>query len=71
MKGKCERKSKQLLDDIKENRGYRKLGVEAIVRTLWRTRFGRGFRPVLRQVTERRNELIIFRTLTNEFDFGL
>jgi hypothetical protein len=43
---------KQLLDDLKEKRGYRKLKYEALDYTLWRTRFGRGYGPVLRQTTE-------------------
>jgi len=63
MKGRCERRSKQLLNDIKENIGCRKLGVETIDRSLWRTRFGRGFRPVPRQANERTNELSFFFTL--------
>ena len=40
---------KQVLDDIKEKRGYWKLKEEAIDPTLWRTRFERGYGPVLRQ----------------------
>jgi hypothetical protein len=36
---------KQLLDDIKEKRGDWKLKEEAVDRTLWRTRFGRGYGP--------------------------
>jgi len=39
---------KQLLDDLKEKRGYWKLKEEALDRTLWRTRFGRDGR-VIRQ----------------------
>jgi hypothetical protein len=42
---------KQLLDDLQENRGYWKLKEEALDRTLWRTRFGRGYGPVVRQTT--------------------
>jgi hypothetical protein len=45
-------RSKQLLDDLKEKRGYWKLKEEALGRTLWRTRFGRGYEPVLRQTME-------------------
>jgi hypothetical protein len=33
---------KQLLGDFMEKRGYWKLKEEALDRTLWRTRFGRG-----------------------------
>jgi hypothetical protein len=34
------RRRKQLLDDLKEKRGYWKLKEEALDRTVWRTRFG-------------------------------
>jgi hypothetical protein len=43
---------KQLLDDLKEKRIYWKLKEEALDRTLWRTRFGRGYGPVVRQTAE-------------------
>jgi hypothetical protein len=43
---------KQLLDDLKEKRIYWKLKEEALDRTLWRTRFGRGYGPVVGQTTE-------------------
>jgi hypothetical protein len=39
-------------DDLKEKRRYWKLKVEALDRTQWRTRFGRGYGPVVRQTTE-------------------
>jgi hypothetical protein len=35
----------------KEKRGYCKLKVEAPARTLWRTGFGRGYGPAVRQTT--------------------
>jgi hypothetical protein len=50
--GRRERRRKQLLDNIKEKRRYRKLKEEALDRTLWRTHFGRGYGPVVRQTTE-------------------
>jgi len=50
--GRPQRRRKQLLDDIKERRGYWMLKDEALDRTLWRTGFGRGFGPVLRQTAE-------------------
>jgi hypothetical protein len=50
--GRRGRRRKQLLDDLKEKRRYGKLKEEALDRTLWRTRFGRGCRPVVRQTTE-------------------
>jgi hypothetical protein len=37
--------------DYKERRGYSHLKEEALDRTMWRTRFGRGFEPVVRQTT--------------------
>jgi hypothetical protein len=46
------RRGKQLLDDLQEKRRYWKLKEEALDRTLWRTRFGRGYGPVVRQTTE-------------------
>jgi hypothetical protein len=50
--GRGGRRRKQLLDDLKEKRGYRKLKEEALDRTVWRTRFGRAYGPVVRQTTE-------------------
>jgi hypothetical protein len=46
------RRRKQLLGDLKEKRRYCKLKEEALERTLCRTRFGRGYGPVVRQATE-------------------
>jgi hypothetical protein len=46
------RRRKQLLDDLKEKSRYWKLKEEALHRTLWRTRFGRGYGPGVRQTTE-------------------
>jgi len=43
---------KQQLGDIKEKKGYWKLIEEALDRTLWRTRYGRGYGPVVRQESE-------------------
>ena len=42
------RRRKQLLDNIKETRGCRKLKEEALDRTVWRPRFGRSYAPVVR-----------------------
>jgi hypothetical protein len=52
MTGRRGRRRKQLLDDLKEKRKYWKLKEETLDRILWRTRFGRGHRPVVRQTTE-------------------
>jgi hypothetical protein len=46
------RRRRKLLDDLKERRGYTHLKEEALDRTVWRARFGRGFGPVVRQNTE-------------------
>ena len=43
------RRRKHLLDDRKEKRGYRKLRNEALDGSLWRTRLGRGYGPVIWQ----------------------
>jgi hypothetical protein len=51
MMGGQGRRRKQQLDDIKEKRIYWKLKEEALDRTLWRTRFGRRYGPVVRRTT--------------------
>jgi hypothetical protein len=37
---------------VKETRGYSHLKEEALDRTMWRARFGRGFGPDVRQATK-------------------
>jgi hypothetical protein len=54
------RRRKKLLDDLQEKTGYWKLKEKALDRTLWGTRFGRGYGPVVRQIKER-NEYLVFR----------
>jgi hypothetical protein len=39
------RRRKEVLDDVKETREYWKLREEAIDRSVWRTRFGKGYEP--------------------------
>jgi len=46
------RRSRKLLYDLKERRGYSHSKEEALDRTMWRARFGRGFGPVVRQTTK-------------------
>jgi hypothetical protein len=46
------RRRKKLLDDLKDRKGYSQSKEEALDRTVWRNRFGRGFGPVVRQNTE-------------------
>ena len=43
------RRRNQILDNLKETRGYRKLKEEILDRIMWRTRFGSGHGPVVRQ----------------------
>ena len=52
MTGRRGRKRRKLLDDFKERRGYSHLKEEALDRTVWRARLGRGFGPVVRQTKE-------------------
>jgi hypothetical protein len=49
IKGRIEetRRRKQLLDDLGHRRGYSHLKEEALDRTKWRHRFGRGCGPVV------------------------
>ena len=46
------RRRKKLLDDLKDRRGYCQLKEEALDRTMWRNRFGRGFGPFVWQITD-------------------
>src|SRR5215469_16332862 len=50
--GRRGRRRWKLLDDLKERRGYSHLKEEALDRTMWRNRFGRGVGSVVRQNTE-------------------
>jgi hypothetical protein len=52
MRRRRRRRRKQLLDDLKETRGYWKLKEEALSRMLWTTHFGIEYRPVIRHPTE-------------------
>jgi hypothetical protein len=49
VRGRQRRRRRKLLYDLKERRGYSHLKEEAVDRTMWRARFGRGFGPVVRQ----------------------
>jgi hypothetical protein len=55
-KGRLGRRRKQLLDVIKENKGYCKLKEHALDRTVWRTGFGTGYGNILRRMNELMNE---------------
>jgi hypothetical protein len=56
VRGRGGRRRKQPLDHLKETKGYWKLKAEALDRILWRTSFGRGCGPVVRQTAEWMNE---------------
>jgi hypothetical protein len=50
--GRRVRRRRNLLDDLKERRGYSHPKEEAVVRSMWRARSGRGFGPVVRQTAK-------------------
>ena len=50
--GRRGSRRRKLLDNLKERRGYSHLKEEALDRTMWRARFGRGFGPVVRQTSK-------------------
>ena len=52
LQGRQGRRRRKLLDDLKERRVYSHLKEEALDRTMWRARYGRGFEPVVRQTTK-------------------
>jgi len=56
--GRRERRCRELLDDLKKKRGYSHSKEDALDRTMWRARFGRGFGPVVRQATKRQNIIL-------------
>jgi hypothetical protein len=47
--GRRGRIRRKLLDELKERREYSHLKEDALDRTMWRARFGRGFGPVVRE----------------------
>jgi hypothetical protein len=54
------RRCKKLLDDLKDRRGYSHLKEEALDRTVWRNRFGRGFGPVVRRILNEMNSRLMY-----------
>jgi hypothetical protein len=54
--GRRGRRRRKLLDERKERRGYSHLKEEALDRTMWRARFGRGF-GLVRQTTKWMNDM--------------
>jgi hypothetical protein len=53
--GRRGRRRRELLDELKERRGYSHVKEEARDRTVWRAGFGRGFGPVVRQTAKLMN----------------
>jgi hypothetical protein len=52
VRGRRGRSRKQLLDDLEETRSCCNLKEEAVDHTVWRTGFGRGCGPFIRQAAE-------------------
>jgi hypothetical protein len=52
VKGRRGRRRNQILDDLKEKRGYWILKEASLDRTVFRTRFGRGYESDVRQNTQ-------------------
>jgi hypothetical protein len=50
--GRRGRRRTKVLDDFKERRGYSHLNEEALDRTMWTHRFGKGYGPVVRQTAK-------------------
>jgi hypothetical protein len=50
--GRRGKRRRKLLDDLKERTGYSHLKEEALDRTMWRARFGRGFGPAVRRTAK-------------------
>jgi hypothetical protein len=46
--GRQGSRRRKLLDDLMERRGYSHLKMDALDRSMWRARFGKGFGPVVR-----------------------
>ena len=65
VRGRRGRRHRQLLDDLKEMRGYYKLKKEALNRTVWRTGFGRGCGPGVRQSVECMEHVRVQKSLQN------
>jgi hypothetical protein len=57
-RGRRGRRRRKLLNDIKERKWYSHMKEEAVDHTIWRTRFGRGFGPVVRQTTKWMNDAV-------------
>ena len=49
--GRQGRRRKKQLDDYQERIGYCKFSEETLDRTVWRTRYRKGYGPVVKQTT--------------------
>jgi hypothetical protein len=56
MTGRRVKGRKQLLNDLQQTKGYWNLKEEALHHTVWGTRFGKGYGPLVRQTTELTNK---------------
>ena len=54
------KRCKKLLDDIKDRRGYCQLKEEALDHTMWKNHFGRGFGPVVWQITDDDDDVHVY-----------
>ena len=63
------RRRRKLLDGLMEIKGYSHLKEEALDRTGWRARFGRGFGPVVRKRTKWMKAYILDKIVTQNFTF--
>jgi hypothetical protein len=54
--GKCERRRQQLLDDLKETRVL-EFARRSTRSQSWRTRFGKGYGPVVRMNEQENREI--------------
>jgi hypothetical protein len=65
--GSQGRRRKQLLDGVKERRGYWKLKQDVLDSTMWRTRFGRRNGPIEDRLRVECRNLIMILSRTNAY----
>ena len=65
--GRQGRRRKQLLDGVKERRGYWKLKQDVLDSTMWRTRFGRRYGPIEDRLRVECRNLIMILSRTNAY----
>jgi len=54
------RRRKKLLDGLKDKREYCQLKEDTLDRTMWRNRFARGVGPVIWQITDDDDDIILY-----------